>query len=71
MSGPYVGEWPVSLQVNDNQNLGTDILGQLHEQREQLEDTIERNQDIDTNLQRSNRLIRTMFHRAFTIKIGL
>ena len=57
--------------MNDSEALGTNILGQLHEQRGQLEDAMERNQEIETNLQRSNRLIRRMFQRAFTIKIGL
>ena len=58
-------------QVDDSEQLGGNILGTLHDQRGQLEDAIERNQDIETDLQRSNRLIRRMFQRAFTIKVGL
>jgi len=57
--------------VNESEVLGGGIMNQLHEQRGQIEDAIERNDEIDTNLQRSNRLIRRMFHRAFTIKVGL
>ena len=57
--------------VNESEQLGAGVLGQLGEQREQLEDAIERNQEVDTNLQRASRLIRSMFHRAFTIRMGL
>ena len=58
-------------QVDDSERAGTHILGALHDQRGQLEDAIEQNEDIGTSLQRSNRMIRRMFYRAFTIKVGL
>tara|TARA_B110001452_G_scaffold90292_2_gene74259 strand:+ start:1249 stop:2055 length:807 start_codon:yes stop_codon:yes gene_type:complete len=57
--------------VNDSEQLGAGILGQLGEQRHQIEDAIERNQEIESNNQRASRLIRTMLTRAFTIKMGL
>ena len=58
-------------QVDDSERVGTHILGALHDQRGQLEDAREQNENIDTSLQRSNRMIRRMFYRAFTIKVGL
>ena len=60
-----------SIQVDDSERAGTHILGALHDQRGQLEDALEQNENIDTSLQRSNRMIRRMFYRAFTIKVGL
>lgn len=57
--------------VDDSERVGTHILGALHDQRGQLEDAREQNENIDTSLQRSNRMIRRMFYRAFTIKVGL
>ena len=60
-----------SIQVDDSERTGTHILGALHDQRAQLEDAREQNENVDASLQRSNRMIRRMFYRAFTIKVGL
>ena len=60
-----------SIQVDDSERTGTHILGALHDQRAQLEDAREQNENVDASLQRSNRMIRHMFYRAFTIKVGL
>ena len=59
------------MQVDDSERTGTHILGALHDQRAQLEDAREQNENVDASLHRSNRMIRRMFYRAFTIKVGL
>lgn len=53
------------------EELGANILGQLHGQREQLESTIARREEANDQLALSSALIRRMFQRAFTMKIFL
>lgn len=53
------------------EELGANILGQLHGQRQQLESTIARREEANDQLALSSALIRRMFQRAFTMKIFL
>lgn len=52
----------------DTERLGHGILGELHGQRGQLEDAVERREDVEANLHLSSRLIRRMTRRATTTK---
>jgi len=57
--------------ANETEELGANIMGQLHDQRQQLQGAIERRDDIQDDLEVSSNLIRRMFWRSYSIKAVL
>lgn len=57
--------------LNDTERLGEGIMGQLHDQRGQLEESIDRRQEMSEDINRAAGLIRRMSRRAVIMKVLL